>query len=109
MPPHDEHTPDGGVTRYRVLGWRDIPAQVKAEQDGMPAASVQLDPWFTDYIDRVAMRDGLYGSDDYLAQWDWSEYRERDGTPAEVAHAVAAELEAEWAPRREASERDEEH
>ena len=99
---------DGGVTRYRVLGWRGIPAQVKAEQDGMPAASVQLHPWFTDHIDQVAMRDGLYGSDDYLAQWDWSEYRERDGPPAEVARAVADELEAEWASRREAAERGEE-
>ena len=96
------------MTRYRVLGWRGIPAQVKAEQDGMPAASVRLHPWFTDHVDWVAMRDGLYGSDDYLAQWEWSEYHERDGTPAEVAETVAAELEAEWAPRREASEHGEE-
>jgi hypothetical protein len=106
MQPPDDDTPDRRVTRYRVLGWRDIPAQIKAEQQGMPAASVQLDQWFTDHIDRLAMRDGLYGSDDYLARWDWSEYRERQGTPAEVARAVADELEAQWAPRREAWEQD---
>lgn len=93
------------MTRYRVLAWRGIPAQVKAQADGARASSVQLDPWFTEHIDRVAMREGLFGSDDYLAQWDWSEYHERDGTPEEVARAVAEELEAEWAPRRRAWER----
>jgi Virulence factor len=98
----------GGVTRYRVLAWRGIPAQVKAEQEGMPAGSVQLDQWFTEHIDRVAMRDGLFGSDEYLAGWDWSEYYERDGSPEEVARAVADELEAEWAPRRRAWEQGEE-
>lgn len=97
----------GAVTRYRVLAWRGIPAQVKAEQEGMQAGSVQLDQWFTEHIDRVAMRDGLFGSDEYLAGWDWSDYHERDGSPEEVARTVADELEAEWAPRRRAWEQGE--
>jgi hypothetical protein len=96
------------MTRFRVLAWRGIPAQVKAQAEGARAASVQLDPWFTEHIDRVAMREGLFGSDEYLAQWDWSEDRERTGTPEEVARAVADELEAEWAPKRRAWERGEE-
>jgi Virulence factor len=96
------------VTRYRVLAWRDIPAQVKAQGDDGQSFSVELDPWFSQHIDRVAMREGMYGSDDYLAQWDWSEYREREGSAEEVARAVAGELEADWSARREAWERGEE-
>jgi hypothetical protein len=96
------------MTRFRVLAWNGIPAQVKAQADGQRAVSVQLDQWFTEHIDRVAMRDGLFGSDEYLAGWDWSEYREREGSPEEVARAVADELEAEWAPKRRAWEQGEE-
>jgi hypothetical protein len=89
------------MARYRVLSWRGIPAQVKASgDDGGRAVSRQLSDWFVQEIDRVAMRDGLVGSDAYLAEWKWSEYRERPGSADEVADAVAAELEAEWAERR---------
>ena len=96
------------MSRFRVLAWRGIPAQVKAQTEGARAVSVQLDPWFIEHIDRVAMRDGLFGSDEYLAGWDWSEYQDRDGSPNEVARAVADELEAEWAPKRRAWEQGEE-
>jgi hypothetical protein len=88
------------VTRYRVLGWAGIPAQVKASAEGEKAVSRELSEWFTQHIDREAMKRGLYGSDEYLDQWEWSEYKEREGSPAEVADAVAAELEAEWEPVR---------
>ena len=44
------------MTRFRVLAWHGIPAQVKAGQEGQRSASVQLDPWFTEHIDRVLMR-----------------------------------------------------
>jgi hypothetical protein len=96
------------MTRFRVLAWHGIPAQVKAGQEGRCSASVQLDPWFTEHIDRVAMRDGLFGSDEYLAGWEWSDYEEREGSPEEVARAVADDLEAEWAPKRRAWEQGEE-
>jgi len=46
-------------------------------------------------IDRVAVQRGLQGSDDYLAQWRWSEEEEREGSATEVAEAVRAELEAQ--------------
>ena len=44
-------------------------------------------------IDRMAGERGLQGSDDYLAQWRWSEEEERDGSAQSVADAVMAELE----------------
>jgi hypothetical protein len=84
------------VTRYRILAWRGIPAQVKVFREDGRGVSVPLSDWFIQEIDRVAMREGLTGSDEYLEQWKWSEDLERPGTPEEVATAVVAELEAEW-------------
>jgi hypothetical protein len=46
-------------------------------------------------IDRLAAQRGLQASDDYLAQWQWSEEEERAGSAREVAEAVRAELEAQ--------------
>jgi hypothetical protein len=88
------------VTRYRVLAWDGIPAQIKVVEPGERPLSRELSLWFTEHIDREAMKRGLYGSDEYLDQWAWSEYRERPGSAEEVADAVVAELEAEWEPAR---------
>jgi hypothetical protein len=92
------------MTRYRVLAWDGIPAQVKAFPDQGDPHSVLLDAWFSEHIDRVAMERGLFGSDAYLELWDWTADAERDGSAQDVAAAVKAELEAEWAPRRAAWE-----
>jgi hypothetical protein len=49
-------------------------------------------------IDRLAIERRLQGTDDYLAQWRWSDPQEREGTAEDVAHAVKRELEdaADW-------------
>jgi hypothetical protein len=46
-------------------------------------------------IDQLAAQRGLQGSDDYLAQWHWSDEHERQGTAADVARAIKDELEAD--------------
>jgi hypothetical protein len=51
-------------------------------------------------IDRVAMREGLTDTTEYLDSWNWSDDYERPGTAEEVAAAVIAELETEWIPAR---------
>lgn len=81
--------------------WDGIPANVKAKQPGSRTVSVQLDDWFIEHIDRVAMHKGQFGSDEYLEQFKWSDEQSRDGDPETVANAVVAELEAAWAPLRE--------
>jgi len=55
-----------------------------------------MPPRFMELIDQFALKRGLHSADDYLAQWNWSEEGERDGTAAEVAEAVMSELEAKW-------------
>lgn len=88
------------MTRYRILSWRGIPAQLKVYGESGRPKSVELDEWFVKEIDRVAMREKIIGSDEYLELWEWSKDLERPGTVDEVVSAVVAEIEAEWRPGR---------
>ncbi|HEY1648719.1 MAG TPA: virulence factor [Terracidiphilus sp.] len=78
---------------YKILYWQEIPTQIKAEDD-TDDVTVMLDGRFMEQIDILAAKRGLQASDDYLAQWKWSEEEERDGSAREVADALKAELEA---------------
>jgi Virulence factor len=81
------------VATYTILYWQEIPSQIKAEDD-LDDVTLPLDARFMERIDRLAVQRGLQGTDDYLAQWRWSESRRREGTAEEVAQAVKRELEA---------------
>jgi hypothetical protein len=67
---------------------------VKAEDDA-DDVTLELPAKFMERIDRLAAQRGLQDSDDYLAQWRWSEEEEREGSAREVAESVRAELEAQ--------------
>lgn len=81
------------MATYKILYWQEIPSQIKAEDD-TEDVSLELDGKFMEHIDKVAAQRGMQNADDYLAQWKWSEEKEREGTAREVAEAVKAELEA---------------
>jgi hypothetical protein len=81
------------MANYKVLYWQEIPTQIKAEDD-MDDVTVMLDDKFMQQVDILAARRGLQSSDDYLAQWKWTEEEEREGSAQDVADAVKAELEA---------------
>ena len=87
------------MTRVQVVYWRDIPAQVKARQGGQRAAR-PLSDRFQQAIDVAAMRAGLSGTDDYLAEWRTSEGEERQGDPEALAQAMAEELEISYPSAR---------
>ncbi|MGA2153452.1 MAG: virulence factor [Bryobacteraceae bacterium] len=82
------------MATYKILYWQEIPAQVKAEDDA-DDVTLELPAKFMERIDRLAAQRGLQDSDDYLAQWRWSEEEEREGSAREVAESVRAELEAQ--------------
>jgi hypothetical protein len=84
------------VARYRVLAWRDIPTQVQAPDGTGTVARRPMPRWFMQEVSRITMREGLAGTDDYLAGFGWSDETERDGTADEVADAVMIELAARW-------------
>jgi len=81
------------MATYKILYWQEIPTQVKAEDDE-DDVTLMLDGKFMEYIDILAAKRGLQASDDYLAQWKWTEEAERAGSAREVAEALKAELEA---------------
>jgi hypothetical protein len=93
------------TTTFQVLYWHDIPLQVRA-QAGRSRAGKPLSDRFQAAVDSVAMAADLTGTDAYLDLLRWSDPQSREGEPAEVAEAVAEELEAafETIPWRESAE-----
>jgi len=87
------------MAEYQVTYWKDIPTMVSA-REGRNRTKAELSPRFMVAVDEAAMRLNLVGSDAYMEAWRRSEWQQRDGSPEEVAAAVAAELEAEYAPAR---------
>jgi hypothetical protein len=80
------------MATYKILFWQEIPTQIKAEDD-VEDVTVMLDELMAK-IDILAAKRGLQSSDDYLAQFKWSEEEEREGSAPEVAAALKAEFEA---------------
>jgi hypothetical protein len=66
------------MAQYQILYWRDIPAQIKVFEGSKPV-SRPLPESFQQAIDRVAMAEGLIGSDEYLNEWHTPKM-ERPGT-----------------------------
>jgi hypothetical protein len=76
-----------------VIYWRDIPAQVVAEEGrgrSRQQAKVEMPRRFALAIDEAAMRDGADSTDDYLAEW-----RKGDPEPCEGDLEVAARSRAD--------------
>jgi hypothetical protein len=84
------------MASYRVMSWRDIPSQVKASDDTGTTVSQMLPPFFQQEIDRVAMAEGLMGTDEYLEAWAWSDESAREGSAQDVAEAVVKEIAEAW-------------
>jgi predicted transcriptional regulator len=85
------------MATYKILYWQEVPSQIKVE-DASDDVTVQLPDRFQRRIDELAAERGLAHSDDYLAQWHWSDEQDREGTAQAVADALTAELEtaADW-------------
>lgn len=87
------------MAKLTVIFWRDIPAQVVAEEGrgrNREQAKVEMPRRFALAIDEAAMRDGADSTDDYLAEWRKAEPEEIDGDLTEAAEKRAAELDAEY-------------
>lgn len=75
-----------------IVYWRDIPAQVIVGK-GRRASKVQLSERFEKAIDRCAMKTGMIGTDNYLAEWRKSSMGLIEGSPEEIARNVANDIE----------------
>ena len=77
-----------------VIYWRDIPAQVNA-QEGRDRHQVVLAGKFQRAIDRAKRKAKIYTADEEVAQWR-RESRPVDGDLAEAAQAAADAIEHEY-------------
>lgn len=84
------------MTKYRIFYWKHIPSSIVVQGDGKTVKK-QLSQRIQNAIDAYAMATDLAGTDDYAAQYKRGDWIERDGDPEEVADAVLAELEIEFA------------
>ncbi|MGH7994884.1 MAG: virulence factor [Opitutaceae bacterium] len=94
-PPATAARPPNSASRFQILYWQDIPSEVKAWDD-FEEIKVSLPTRFAERIDASAQRQGHVSGDAYMAGLRWGDEAERPGTPAEVAEAVKAELEAKF-------------
>ena len=79
------------MARVRVMYWKEIPVQVKAE-DESGEVSRPLDDRFQQAVDAVSMFDGSSGSDEYLMGFEWGAYSEVEGSADEAATAEAERI-----------------
>jgi hypothetical protein len=84
------------MAKYQVMSWQGIPSQIKVTDDDGEVMKRRMPAFFQMEIDRVAMAEGLIGSDAYLEAWTWSAVAERDGSAEEIADTLVAELGEEW-------------
>ena len=91
------------MAKYCIFYWKHIPSSITVEGDGRTVKK-QLSRKIQNAIDAYAMAEGLTSTNDYTAQWKRGEWMEREGSPEEVAEALLADLESEFAkieiPRR---------
>lgn len=82
------------MAEYQITQWHEIPSLVVA-REGDVIAKVQLAARFQEAIDEAAMRMGETDADAYLAGWSKTPWIQTDGTPADVADAVASDLDTQ--------------
>lgn len=85
------------MPQIQILYWRQIPAQVRVF-DGRRPLTEQLPDRFQQHIDRIAMREGLAGTDEYLAQWNWSSKQECEGDAQQLLRQTVDQLIADHDP-----------
>lgn len=83
------------MARVSVMYWKEIPAQVKAEDAG-GEVSVPLPDRFQEGIDTLSMFDGSAGTDAYLEAWAWGPEAEVPGGARAVAEAEARRIAARF-------------
>ena len=76
------------MAKITIVYWRDIPAQIIAEQGrgrNRKQFKIELGKKFIVSIDSAAMKSGAEGSDDYLSDW-------RRSVPEEISDNLELEV-----------------
>jgi hypothetical protein len=88
------------MARYRIMYWKEIPAQVVVTDESGAKEKAMLPDRFSEAIDAAAMAEGSTDSAAYLDGWAWGAEEERSGNAREVLDAIVAELDEAYPQQR---------
>jgi hypothetical protein len=83
------------MARYQILYWEHIPLGVKAT-DVNGTVRENLPARFQQAVENAASRAGQTSAAAYTSMFKWGKEQEREGTAAQVAAAIAKELDQSW-------------
>jgi hypothetical protein len=83
------------MARYQILYWEHIPLGVKAT-DVNGTVRENLPARFQQAVENASMRAGQTTAAAYTSMFKWGKEQEREGSAAEVAAAIAKELDENW-------------
>lgn len=83
------------MARYQILYWEHIPLGVKAT-DVNGTVRENLPARFQQAVENASSQAGHSSAAAYTSMFKWGKEEERDGSAAEVAAAVAKELDETW-------------
>jgi hypothetical protein len=83
------------MARYQILYWEHIPLGVKAT-DVNGTVRENLPARFQQAVENAATRAGQTTAAAYTSMFKWGKEQERDGAAADVAAAIAKELDETW-------------
>lgn len=83
------------MARYQILYWEHIPLGVKAT-DVNGTVRENLPARFQEAVERASSQAGHSSAAAYTSMFKWGKEQEREGSAAEVAKAVAQELDETW-------------
>jgi hypothetical protein len=83
------------VARYQILYWEYIPLGVKAT-DLNGTVRENLPARFQKAVENASTHAGHSSAAAYTSMFKWGTEQEREGTAAEVAAAIATELDETW-------------
>ena len=83
------------MARYQILYWEHIPLGVKAT-DVNGTVRENLPARFQQAVENASSQAGHASAAAYTSMFKWGKEEERDGSAAEVAAAVAKELDETW-------------
>ena len=83
------------MARYQILYWEHIPLGVKAT-DVNGTVRENLPARFQEAVEKASERAGQTSAAAYTSMFKWGKEQEREGLAAEVAAAIAKELDETW-------------
>jgi Virulence factor len=87
------------MAEYQITRWRELPSMVTA-RSGEEVSKISLSNRFQEAIDEAAMRLGDIDADAYMNGWGRDAWVEMNGSPSDVAAAVALSLENEFSEEK---------